>query len=63
MSILEFRLKEIDETRSYLIEQIKLNDSITGKHKNTFKYVNRVEHLFILASKITGLFQFLHLLH
>ena len=43
MSSLEFRLKKGDETRNYLIEEI-----------NTCKYLNYVEHLFILASAVAG---------
>ena len=48
MSSLEFRLKRIDETRNYLIEEIKNNDLISEKH------LNYVEHLLILVSTVTG---------
>ena len=37
---LEFRLRKIDETRNYLLDEIKHNDLI--------------EHLLILASTVTG---------
>ena len=30
----EFRLKNIDETRNYLIEEINRNELISKKHKN-----------------------------
>ena len=63
MSSLEFRLKTIDETRNYLLGEIKHNDLISGKYKNKCKYLNYVEHLLILASAVTVVFQFLHLLH
>ena len=52
MSSLEFRLKRIDETRNYLIEEIKNNDC--EKCKKTCKHLNYVEHLLILVSTVTG---------
>ena len=51
---LEFRLGKIHETRNYLLDQIKYNDLMNEKYKKTYKYLNYVEHLLILASKITG---------
>ena len=30
---LEFRLRKIDETRNYLLEEIKHNDLMSGKYK------------------------------
>ena len=51
---LEFRLRNIDETRNYLLDEIKHNDLLSEKYKNTCKYLNYVEHLLILASTITG---------
>ena len=54
MSSLEFRLKRIDETRNYLIEEIKNNDLISEKYKKTCKHLNYVEHLLILVSTVTG---------
>ena len=41
----EFRLKNIDETRNYLIEEINRNELMSKKHN---------EHFLILASTITG---------
>ena len=32
---LEFRLKKIDETRSYLLDEIKHNDLMSEKYKKT----------------------------
>ena len=40
MSSIEFRLKKIDETRNYLLEEIKHNDLMSEKCKNTCKYAN-----------------------
>ena len=51
---LEFRLRKIDETTNYLLEEIKHNDLMREKCKKTCKYLNYVEHLLILASRITG---------
>ena len=38
ISSLEFRLKKIDETRSYLVEEIKHNDLMSEKHKKTLVF-------------------------
>ena len=51
---LEFRLIKIDETRNYLLYEIKHNDLIREKYKKTCKYLNYVEHLLILFSVVTG---------
>ena len=50
---LEFRLRKIDETRNYLLEEIKHNDLTSEKYKKTCKYLNYVEHLLILVSTLT----------
>ena len=50
----EFRLRNIDETRNYLIEEINRNELMSKKHKNVFTALNYVENFFILASTITG---------
>ena len=34
---LEFRLRKVDETRSYLLDEIKHNDLISEKYKKTLK--------------------------
>ena len=55
MSSLQFRLKKIDETRNYLLEEIKHNDlTRREKCKKTCKYLSYLEHLFILASTVTS---------
>ena len=50
----EFRLKEIDETINYFIEEIMENDLISRKHKKVCKILNFTKHLRILASTVTG---------
>ena len=50
----EFRLKNIDETRNYFLEEIKQNQLISKKHKKICKTLNYIEHFVILASIITG---------
>ena len=47
-------ITKIDETRNYLIEDIKHNDLMSEKHKKTCKYLNYVEYLLILASTVAG---------
>ena len=50
----QFRLRKIDETRNYLLDEIKHNDLIKEKYKNTSTYLTYVEHLFLLVSTFTG---------
>ena len=35
----EFRLRKIDETRNYILDEIKHNDSTSEKYKNTVSTV------------------------
>ena len=58
----EFRLKDIDETRNYFLEEKRQNELTRAKHKKVCRTLNYIEHILILASEITGLFQFLILL-
>ena len=51
---LEFRLRKINETRNYLLDEIKHNGLMSDKYKKTCRYLNYVEHLLILISTITG---------
>ena len=51
---LEFRLRKVDETRNYRLDEIKHNDLMSGKYKNTCKCLNYVEHLLILATAVTS---------
>ena len=53
MSSLKFRLKRIDETRNYFLDEISLNDLTSEKYRKTCKYLNYVEHLFILVLTVT----------
>ena len=50
----EFRLKNIDETRNYLTEEIILNHLISKKHKKVCTALNYIEGFLISASTITG---------
>ena len=63
---LEFRLRKIDETRNYLVDEIKYNDLISKKDQKTVsKYVERLLILtcLFLLQQLLIMFQFLHLLH
>ena len=50
----EFRLKNIDETRNYFLEEIKQNELMSRKHKKVCTTLNYIEYFLILASTITG---------
>ena len=50
----EFRLKNIDETRNYFLEEIKQNKLMSRKHKKDCKTLNYIERFLILASTING---------
>ena len=47
----EFRLKNINETRNYLTEEINQTELMSKKHK---AFLNYIEHFLILGSTITG---------
>ena len=49
----EFTFKNIDETRNYLLEEIKQNEFMSEKHKKDCATLNYNEHFLILASTIT----------
>ena len=38
----EFRLKNIDETRNYLIEEINENELMIKKHKKVYRVLNYI---------------------
>ena len=44
----------MDETKNYLLNEIKHNDLMSKRYKKTCKYLNYVGNLILLASKITG---------
>ena len=50
----EFRLKDIDETRNYFLEEIKQNELISRKYKKVCTTLNYVEHFLNFASTIAG---------
>ena len=51
----EFRMKNIDETGNYFLEERKQNESMSRKHKTVCTILNYMEHFLILAE----LFNFL----
>ena len=55
----EFRLKIIDETKNYFLKGIEQNDLMSRKHKKVCTTLNYIKQFLILASAITGLFQFM----
>ena len=50
----KFRLKNINETRNYLVEEINQNELKSKKHKKIYRVLNYTEHLLILISAVTG---------
>ena len=58
----EFKLKDIDETINYFLEEIKQNVLMSRKHKKVCTTLNHVEKFLILAFKFLDVFQFLLLL-
>ena len=55
----EFRLKIIDETKNYFLKGIEQNDLMSRKHRKVCTTLNYIKQFLILASAITGLFQFM----
>ena len=52
----EFRLKNIDETRNYLTQEINRNELISKNHKKICTTLNYIEHFLTVGSTITGCF-------
>ena len=50
----EFRLKNIDETRNYFLEEIEQNELMSKIHKKVSTTLNYIEYFLILASAIIG---------
>ena len=46
----EFRLKNIDETRNYLTEEINQNKLLSKTYAKFYRVLNYIEHLLILIS-------------
>ena len=42
----EFRLKNIDDTRNYFVEQINQNDLMSKEYKKVCTVLMYIEHLF-----------------
>ena len=45
----EFRLKKIDETRNYFLEEIKHIEFMNGKCKKVLTTLNYIKHLCIVV--------------
>ena len=60
----KFRLRNKDETRSHLTEEINRNDLMSKKHKKICMAFNYIELLLILSylMRLLDVFQFLLLL-
>ena len=52
--ILEFRLKNIDETRNYFVEETDQNELMNNKRKMVCKTTDYIEHFLLLVSTVTG---------
>ena len=50
----EFRLKNLNKTKNYFVEDIEQNELISTKHKNVCMTLVYIEHFLILASVVTG---------
>ena len=50
----EFRLKNIDETRNYFLQEIRQGELVSRKCKKVCTTLNFIEHFLILASRVTG---------
>ena len=49
----KFRIKNIDETRIYFIEEINQNEWISMKHRKVCTALNYTKHLLVLVSEVT----------
>ena len=52
----KFRLKNIDETRNYFLEEMEQNELMSKKHNKVCRTLNYIAHFLILACTITGRF-------
>ena len=50
----EFRLKNKDEAKNYILEEINQNYLMRKNHKKVSTALNYIEHLLILAPAVTG---------
>ena len=44
----QFRLKNVEETRNYFVEEIGQNELMSNKHKRVFTTVNYSKNTFLL---------------
>ena len=49
-----FRLKNIEKTRNYFLEEIEQNELINRKHKKVCTTLNYTEYFLTLTSTISG---------
>ena len=47
---LDFRLKKVDETRKYLLDDIKYNDLMSKKHKKLCRALNNLQNFLVFVS-------------
>ena len=47
-------MKNIDETKNYIVEEIEQNELTSKKHKKVSGTLNHIEHFLIFASTVTG---------
>ena len=50
----DFRLRNIDETRNYFLEEIEQHELMSKKHKKVCTTLHYIEDFLVLASTITG---------
>ena len=50
----EFRLKNIDKTKNYLIGELNQDELISKKQKKVCTTLNYIEHFLIVAITVTG---------
>ena len=53
MTSLDFRLKNIDETRNYLLEEIKHNDLMSEKHRKVCRALKYFEYFLVFVSAVS----------
>ena len=58
----EFRLKNIEATKNYLIKKTDQNELMSKKHEKVFKNLNYTEHFLFKLMLLLDVFQFLLLL-
>ena len=51
---LGFRLNKTDETRNYLLEEIKCNEFMSEKHPKICRALNKFEHFLVFVSAVNG---------